>query len=259
MKQKKSSKKYNSIEKALEILLEFNQEKYQWGVRELSQHLGFSPATVQRILQTLKAYNFVDQNPESRQYILGSAFFNFLTTLHNSNRVPRTARRFMEIVAAETKETVHLNIIEGKNRICIDTLESPRNLRAGMPIGDTSPLYAGASARCLLAFSPPIVIKTYIDTTPLVPITDHTIIDMKLLKKELKKINIKGYAQSLGERTSGIGAVSAPVLDHNGSVLASLSLAIPEIRYYQKDHLDKCIRVLIKASESFSRSMGFNP
>ena len=73
MKQNGSS--VNSIEKALRILLAFQTEHPSWGVRELSAHLGFSPATVQRALQTLKAYGFVNQDPDTRQYRLGNVFF----------------------------------------------------------------------------------------------------------------------------------------------------------------------------------------
>ena len=51
---RKKSQQLNAVEKALEILRTFQHEQTSWGVRELSTHLGFSPATVQRILQSLK-------------------------------------------------------------------------------------------------------------------------------------------------------------------------------------------------------------
>ena len=50
----KQPERTNSAEKALRILLSFQSEQPTWGVRELSTHLGFSPATVQRLLQVLK-------------------------------------------------------------------------------------------------------------------------------------------------------------------------------------------------------------
>ena len=60
-------KKLSSIEKALEIMLKFQDVKPSWGIRELSTKLKFSPATVQRILQVLKSYEFVKQDPKTRQ------------------------------------------------------------------------------------------------------------------------------------------------------------------------------------------------
>ena len=251
------NKKFNSIEKAIQILLKFQEGRGDFGVRELSQELNFSPATVQRILQTLKSYHFVDQDDLSRQYFLGNVFYGFLQTLNDSNRVTRTARRFMEEVAEKTQETVHLNIIEGGHRVCIYTIESTRLLRAGMPLGHRSPLYAGASAKCLLAFASPAFIENYLEATDIKPFTPNTIVDKKALEQELRLIRKQKYAASMGERTPGLDSVSVPVFNHTGTILASISLAIPEIRFSQQEYLDNCIKVLVKAAEAFSEVMGY--
>jgi len=249
-------KKLNSIEKALVIMLRFQENKPSWGIRELSHELGFSPATVQRILQVLKSYEFVRQEPKTRQYFIGNIFYRFLENLNSSNNLARIGRRFMEQVALSTLETVHLNIIQGSLRICIDTIESPKVLKAGMPIGNQSPLYAGASAKCLLAFSSDAFQNNYIKTTKITPVTKNTITQPDKLFKEIKKIKEQGYAISLGERTLGLGSVSTPVYNYKEQILASLSLAIPEIRFVQKDHLSNCIDILTRAANSFSKEMG---
>ncbi|MCK5348245.1 MAG: IclR family transcriptional regulator [Desulfobacula sp.] len=252
----KDIKKPNSIEKALEIMLKFQDIKPSWGIRELSTELSFSPATVQRILQVLKSYEFVRQDPKTRQYFIGNIFYRFLENLNSSNNLTRIGHKFMEEVAMATLETVHLNIIEGDLRICIDNIESPKVLKAGMPIGNRSPLYAGASAKCLLAFSSEDFQDNYFKTTKITPVTENTIIQPDKLFKELYRIKEQGYAISCGERTPGLGSLSAPVFDNKGLILASLSLAIPEIRLNQEDHLSNCINILTSAAKSFSKEMG---
>jgi IclR family transcriptional regulator, KDG regulon repressor len=254
--QSKGYAKLNSIEKALEILLKFQDIKPSWGIRELGTELKFSPATVQRILQVLKSYEFVRQDPNTRQYFIGNIFYRFLENLNSSNNLTRIGRKFMEELAKATLETVHLNIIEKNLRICIDTIESPKVLKAGMPIGNQSPLYAGASARCLLAFCTEKFQDNYFKTTKIEQLTEHTITQPDKLFKELYKIKEQGYAISLGERTRGLGSLSTPVFDYKGQILASLSLAIPEIRLKRKDHLSNCISIMISAGKSFSKEMG---
>ena len=103
----------NSVEKALKVLLSFQAEQPFWGVRELGAYLGFSPATVQRILQTLKAYSFVDQDAQTRQYRLGNIYYKFLHALQCTYPFAQMAMTFMQLLWAQTQETVHLNIIEG--------------------------------------------------------------------------------------------------------------------------------------------------
>jgi IclR family transcriptional regulator, KDG regulon repressor len=256
MTQNNKVKKPNSIEKALEILLKFQGAKYSWGIRELGNELGFSPATVQRILQVLKSYDFVRQDPNTRQYFIGTIFYRFIDAVNNSNNLTAIGRKFMKDVALKTLETVHLNIIKGDMRICIDSIESSKVLKAGMPIGNQSPLYAGASAKCLLAFSSDEFKANYFKTTKLLPVTEDTIVDLTELKSEIKKINGQGYAISLGERTPGLGSLSAPVFNHDGVILASLSLAVPEIRIKQTDHLSNCIQILTSAANALSKALG---
>jgi len=249
-------KKLNAIEKALEIMLKFQDSKPRWGIRELSGELKFSPATVQRILQVLKSYEFIRQDPKTRQYYIGNIFYRFLENLNTANNLTGLGKSYMEEVAVATLETVHLNIIEGSMRICIDTIESHQVLRAGMPIGNQSPLYAGASAKCLLAFSPDNFITEYFKATTIKPLTDNTIINPSRLLDELTRIKNQGYATSIGERTPGLGSLSAPVFNYKGEILASLSLAIPEIRIAKKDHLLNCTSILTDAARSFSQAMG---
>ncbi len=254
----KQTEHLNSVEKALRILLSFQADRPSWGVRELGAHLGFSPATVQRILQVLKANGFVAQDPGSRQYHLGVVFYTFLHALKGAYPITRTSQPFLQRLLAATGETVHLNIIEGTDRVCIDALESSQALKASMPIGSRSPLYAGGSSKCLLAFLEPEQRERYLNgLTSLQPFTERTVTDVDALRRELEQISRQGYAASLGERNRGLGSLSAPVFDHHGRLLATLSLAIPEIRYIEPAHRDFCLTELQRTAEAFSRVMGY--
>jgi DNA-binding IclR family transcriptional regulator len=248
----------NSVEKALHVLLAFHAERPEWGVRELGAHLGFSPATVQRLLRILKDYAFVDQDPDTRQYRLGNIYFQFLHVLQSTYPVIKAAKPVMENLIACTQETVHLNIIEGMERLCIDSIESPQKLRGSMPAGERSPLYAGASAKCLLAFSPQSFINEYLNKMQIVPLTDKTIVEPTDIEKELLSVRRQGYASSLGERTPGLASLSAPVFDHNGLLLAALSLGIPELRFRDEQHSRHCLKALLECAGILSRTMGYS-
>jgi DNA-binding IclR family transcriptional regulator len=247
----------NSIEKALQILLAFDAEQSIWGVRELSTHLDLSPPTVQRILKTLKEYRFVDQDPESRLYRLGPVYFRFLGIFQSAYPIRRTAISFMERLQAKTQETVHLNVIDRFERVCIEHVESSQYLKASMPVGNRSPLYAGASSKCLLAFSTAAFRQQYLSQVAPVALTENTFTDSTELAVEVERTRQRGYASSLGERTPGLGSLSAPVLNHNGNVLAAISLAIPEIRFRDKKHRDACLRGLRGTAVELSQLMGY--
>ncbi len=246
----------NAIEKTLKILTSFDAEHTFWGVRELSSHLGFSPATVQRILQTLKQHDFVAQDAQTRRYRLGSAFWTFTQILQQAFPLIETARPFMQQLLLLTQETVHLNVIENFERVCIDSLESPQRLKAGMPAGSRSPLYAGASSKCLLAFASDGFVAGYLQEVSLQAITPETITHKASLKHELANIRRAGFAASLGERNPGLGSLSAPVINHQHQIVASLSLALPALRYQDADHRTHCLNILVTAARDFSRELG---
>ncbi len=249
--------KLTSIEKAIKVLLAFDQQHPAWGVRNLSTHLGFSAATVQRILQTFKIYHLVDQNPGTRQYRLGSAFYHFIQILQQSYPITRIAPEFMQKLASETGETAHINIIEGKSRVCIDSVESNQALKASMPVGSRSPLYAGASSKCLLAFSKPDFIESYLSNINPEPLTANTIVDLEKLRSELRRIRSNGYAQSMAERSPGLGSISVPIFNHQGLLVAALSLAIPEIRYKDTAHRHFCLAKTLAIARNISQVIGF--
>lgn len=253
----KRSGQPNAIEKALQVLLAFQVDRPQWGVRELAAHLGFSPATIQRVLQTLKAHHFIDQDPQTQQYRLGPIYYRFLEVLQSQHSVVREAAPIMRRLSFETGETVHLNVVDGRERLCIDSVESMQSLRAGMPVGNRSPLYAGASSKCLLAFSPESVVDTYLAELSPAPLTPNTIVDIEALRAEIAAIRSRGYAESLAERTLGLGSLSVPVFSHGGHLVAALSMALPELRFGKQEHKQRCLLHLLNAGRELSRRMGW--
>jgi IclR family KDG regulon transcriptional repressor len=255
MKQKPTSP--NVVQKALRVLMAFSRERPVWGVRELGAHLGFNQSTVHRLLRDLRQYAFVEQDPETRRYRLGNVYFHFLYVFQSNYPFITLAKPVMQDLAQLTQETVHLNLIEGEERICVESVESPQRLRASMPIGEKSPLYAGGSAKCLLAFSSEGFIEDYLRRTTFTPLTENTPTDPQVIRRELQHFRSQGYATSLGERTPGLATLSAPIFDHGGALLASLSVTLPALRYEDQGHREFCLRALLKAAASISQTMGY--
>ncbi len=211
----------------------------------------------ERIFHTWKKFDFIRQNPATKKYALGSIYFSFFRSLQDEYPVTRLFMPYMKQLLSGTQETVHLNVIDagGLSRICINSLESSRKLKASQAIGTRALLYAGATSKYLLAFSSKKFIDNYMANITLSPITGNTIIKKDQLLYELTMIKKKGYASSMAETTHGLGALSVPVFTFsNGkSLLAAISLAIPEIRFNNDEHRRMCINQLLLVSKKFSK------
>lgn len=75
--------KVKSLQKALEILGCF-VEKQPLGVTEISEKLGLYKSNVHNILMTFKAMDYLEQDPETGKFSLGTAVFTLSRALKES-------------------------------------------------------------------------------------------------------------------------------------------------------------------------------
>ena len=108
--------KTSSIEKALMIIMAFTSHSDEMGTVELSQKLGFHPATVSRILQILRKKGFLQNNKRTRKFTLGPSAFELGKTIFRSvnPNLLNIAMPYLVDLCEEVGETVVLETISGK-------------------------------------------------------------------------------------------------------------------------------------------------
>jgi DNA-binding IclR family transcriptional regulator len=79
--------------------------------------------------------------------------------------------------------------------------------------------------------------------------------ESEVLFRDLKLIRERGYAVSRNERVSGALSISAPILSHNGSVVAGLTISGPIERFSEKT-IEKNISLVARAASEISNKMG---
>jgi DNA-binding IclR family transcriptional regulator len=85
--------------------------------------------------------------------------------------------------------------------------------------------------------------------------TEHTITDLDLLERELDVVREQGWAATVEEYEPGLNAVAAPVRDHDGTVVAALSVAGPSFRLTRGD-FGRVTAHLLRAADEFGRRLG---
>ena len=149
----------------------------------------------------------------------------------NTLDVREKAFRYLQELHHATHETVSLYILEGSDRVCVDRLDSPQNVRITSQIGLRLPLYAGSAGKAILAFLPAPLCEEIIASAALVPLTEKTIVDPQLLRGEIEKIRKDGYAVSQGEWLLDASGVAAPLFDQHGEVIAAVAISGPGQRF----------------------------
>jgi IclR family acetate operon transcriptional repressor len=79
---------------------------------EISQQLELSPSTTFRMVSTLAYYRYVRRDKKSNQYQLGLACLELAQAYLVSNDVRMVALPELEALRDETKETIHLAVLD---------------------------------------------------------------------------------------------------------------------------------------------------
>ena len=222
----------NTVQKTATILRAFTKEEPKLTLTNLKAKTGIGISSLQRFLNTLVSEGFLIRDERTKQFQLGLSLFYLGKLVEQESSILTVAQPILKELNMELNESLSMSIIDANQRKCILNYESTSPLTARNNVGDTSPLYAGASAKALLAFFPEQDLEDYLNSVELNKITEDTITDRAVLKQCLQEIRQNYYAVTKNERVPGACSISAPILlNEQTKPLASISIIIPEIRF----------------------------
>ncbi|GAB4116521.1 MAG: IclR family transcriptional regulator [Candidatus Caldatribacteriota bacterium] len=249
-------KTVNSIDRTLQILQLFSLQKPEWGVSEISRALNLYKSYVHNILFTLLKRGFVTKNPANDKYRLSIKFFELGSIVLENIDLRKIAHPYMEQLSQEFNETVHLGILSEGEVVSIEQEKSNQTLQPQIYIGKRAPLHCTGVGKALLAFLPAEEIDRIIQEKGLKKYTDNTITNTLDLKKELEKIRQFGYALDNMEHEPGVRCIAAPIRDHRGNIVASMSLSGPAFRIGE-DQITLIKERVIYYTRLISQAMGY--
>ena len=216
----------------MKILLVFTPYNQEMGTVEISKKLGFHKATVSRILLALIRYGFLQQNPQTKKFMLGPSITSLGWTINhflNTNLV-HIAKPYIDELRNTLKETIVLEVLAGKSTVMAYIAEGPQRVRIAGTIGDRIPIHAAAGAKAILAFSSPEVRDNFIINGAMPRFTPNTITDPEMFQLQLQDIRRQGFSFDNEEIDIGINAVGAPIFNYEEKPVAAVVLAGPSPR-----------------------------
>ena len=150
---------------------------------------GLTRATAHRLAVALEAHGLVRRDEEGR-FALGLRLIGLGHAAAEALPGWLVARPALAWLAEQTGESVQLFVRDGDERVCVESLEAPHELRTIVPVGARLPLDRGSGGKALTA-------------------------------------GRAGWIASVAERQPGVASVSAPVIDRTGRVVAAVSVSGP--------------------------------
>jgi IclR family KDG regulon transcriptional repressor len=213
-----------AVERALDILLCFT-EATELSLTEIAVKVKLHKSTVHRLLASLEGKGFILRDVSTEKYRLGFRLWELSANLAQTDDPSLLLLPEMERLRDLIGETVSLYVRDGKERVRIQAVQSNQEIRRVAPIGARLPLYVGASSKVLVAFGEPAVVSDML-LDPDWPAN----LDRDLFVQQLQETKRLGYATSVEEREPGAAAVSVPILNRAGRLVAALAVSGPSNR-----------------------------
>jgi len=246
-----------SIERALTLLEALEDSRGEVGIAELSKRVGLHVSTVHRILATLVERGYARQNPETGRYALGAKALHLAESYLGQMDIRRVARPVLERLSQETGETATLVILDRREALYLDKVESPQSLRIFSRIGRRAPLHSTAVGKVLLADRSKAQVDALLGRGPLERLTKHTITSVIHVRRELEKVRDQGFALDREECEEGACCIAVPIHNAQGEVEAALGISAPTTRLTPR-RMEDLIPIVLRTGREVSAQLGFS-
>lgn len=244
-----------SVDRAIRIL-ELLSENNKMGITEISKKLNLPKTTTYDIVSTLHERGILEKDEENNRYFLGLKLFELGDAARANFELRKIAVPYLKELNSKLDETVHLTVRDNDEVLYIECFESTKRLRTYSVIGVRAPLYCTAVGKALLAFLPDEEIKKIVRKKGFIRFTPNTITDEKRLFDEIKKIRELGYSIDDVEHEEGVRCVGAPIRDHTGRVVASISVSGPTQRV-TKSKVPQLAKIVMATAKEISSRLGY--
>lgn len=253
-----------AVWRALAILGVFTDERPTWTLAELARDQRLSKPTALRILGALEQAGFLARSGPAGSYRLGTAAIELGARAQRATSVSAAARPELESLARETGETSSLEILHRGETLILDEVHGQHLVGTAPSIGMRWPAHATSTGKVLLAaardgsLEPSQVLQGSADGATLKRLTERTITARPALDAELDRVTDQGHATVVGELEPDFVAIAAPVRNHQGQVVAAISVGGPASRL-RADARQRIIRLVVQSAGRASERLGYLP
>jgi DNA-binding IclR family transcriptional regulator len=215
-----------AVEQAAQVLLCLGESPYfKMRLTEICHQVGIHKSKGHSILTALKQFGFVERDPQAKTYSLGPALIFLSRHVLDNLYYPEVVAPFLDHLAKETSGTALFGLIYGEHLMVVGKREGNQNIGFGIRLGHRFHITLGAHGKAIVAFMPEadrekILTKKRVYFHGL----DPSQLSLKRLRDELTKCRQLGYAQDIGETTSGVNFVSAPVFGVQERIIGCIIL-----------------------------------
>ncbi|AOJ04476.1 IclR family transcriptional regulator [Burkholderia mayonis] len=249
------------LERGLRILSEFSAREPVLSAPELSKRIGIPRTTTFRLLQTLEALGFIERANGDRHFRLGVGVLRLGFEYLNSLELTDLGAPVLERLRDTTGLSTHLLIRDRRDVVFVAKAQSnaPMFGSVKVHVGTRLPAHATVHGHVLMGDLTRDAMRQLYPEKRLEAFTEHTPATVDELYERVRHYARLGYAVSEGAFESGISAVTAPVRDHSGSIVAAITATVPRSEIGSADEKERLVETVCGAAVDLSQRLNYRP
>lgn len=247
-----------SAARALSVLDLLGDATQELGVREIARRLGLAPSIVQRLIQTLSQYGYVEHAPGGQKYRIGYRAFQVGRGYLAHSDLHAVSLPELRGMAERDQINAFLGVLRDRSIVYLEALQSRGPITIVSAPGSRAWLHSTAFGKALLAAGSDEEAVALLGPEPFHRLTARTKTTVAEIMSDLRDVRSTGYSVSDEENIDNVFAAGAVIRDATGQAIASLSGAVPR---HQLDDpgIENLCRIVVAAAERISRRLGAAP
>jgi DNA-binding IclR family transcriptional regulator len=216
-------------------------------LKDLSERAGMAPSKAYAYVASFVHEGLLAQDPVSGRYGLGPFAMSLGVAALRQSDLVEVARREAVALSEATTCSVMLTTWGNRGPAIVYRVDGKRRGPTSVRVGYVLPLWRSAAGRVFLAYLPER------ETAQLLGEEEGPELERAAIDEEIARIHNAGFALTGdGDEFSGI---AAPILDHDGHIVAALTLSRPFDENTHERRLELG-RVVCAAAAAISKQLG---
>ncbi len=248
-----------SIEVGFRLLNVLSATNRPMMLRDIARGAGMPAAKAHRYMVSFLRIGIVEQDPASGRYDLGAYALQLgLSGLGRLDPV-RLSGPILEGLCEEIQETVALAVWGSRGATIVRIVDAGSPVTITLRHGTVLSLSKSATGRAFSAFFRSPFLKKLLDEE-LREMAESSQTSITTIRRQLEKtltdIRTHGISRATGSLTPGINGFSAPVYDHTGSMVASIT-ALGAVGEFDAEWEGPVAKAMLAAAAELSSRLGF--
>jgi DNA-binding IclR family transcriptional regulator len=236
------------ISRVVRIIDAFDRDSPAIPLGTLARRAELPLATAHRLVSELSKYGLLEREP-NRDIRLGVRLWELSARGSRIMTLREAALPHLEALNAWLKVHINLAIIDSDSTLFLERLSYSGSIPVAR-VAERFPIHACSPGLALLAHASPAY-QDHVLSLPLEPVTEMTVTDPAILRKQLAEIRRRGYAFEPGTGVSEWTGIAVPVGGCGSAPIAAVSAIYPRGREEER----KAVAALRRAADQIARSL----